>query len=86
LKALMRPRRNRNCKKRGLTIARQNSDTITKETGVQPSLAEDEMKEYLDMVANENNLTKHDALLINRDAASLKMQQFIKIIYFSTSV
>ena len=46
--------------KRVLTIAKNNSDVMTEETGVQPSLSEDEMKEYLDMVANEIKHTKHD--------------------------
>jgi hypothetical protein len=48
--------------KRVLTIARENSDIMTEETGVQPSLSEAEMKEYLDLVVNEIKLTKHDAL------------------------
>ena len=46
--------------KRVLTIAKENSDVMTEETGVQPSLTEDEMKDYLDMVANEMKHTKHD--------------------------
>jgi hypothetical protein len=46
--------------KRVLTIAKENSDVMTEETGVQPSLTEDEMKEYLNMVANEIKRTKHD--------------------------
>jgi hypothetical protein len=48
--------------KRVLTIAKENSDVMTEETGVQPSLTEDEMKEYLDMVANEIKHTKHDTM------------------------
>jgi hypothetical protein len=44
--------------KRVLTIAKENSDVMTEETGVQPSLTEDEMKEYLEMVANEIKRTK----------------------------
>ncbi len=44
--------------KRVLTIAKENSDNLTEETGVQPSLTEDEMKEYLNMVVNE---IKHKA-------------------------
>jgi hypothetical protein len=48
--------------KRVLTIAKENSDIMTEETGVQPSLTEDEMKEYLNMVANEIKRTKHDAM------------------------
>jgi hypothetical protein len=48
--------------KRVLTIAKENSDVMTEETGVQPSLTEDEMKEYLDMVANEIKRTKHDTM------------------------
>jgi hypothetical protein len=46
--------------KRVLTIAKENSDIMTEETGVQPSLTEDEMEEYLDMVANEIKRTEHD--------------------------
>ena len=49
-------------RKRVLTIAKENSDVMTEETGVQPSLTEDEMKEYLDMVANEIKHTKHDTM------------------------
>jgi hypothetical protein len=45
--------------KRVLTIAKENSDVMTEKTGVQPSLSEDEMKEYLNMVANEIKRTKH---------------------------
>ena len=48
--------------KRVLTIAKKNSDVVTEETGVQPSLTEDEMKEYLDTVANEIKHTKHDTM------------------------
>ena len=39
--------------KKVLTIAKENSDVMTEKTGIQPSLTEDEMKEYLDMVVNE---------------------------------
>jgi hypothetical protein len=46
--------------KRVLTIAKENSDIMTEETGVQPSLTEDEVKEYLNMVVNEVKHTKHD--------------------------
>ncbi len=46
--------------KRVLTIAKKNSDIMTEETGVQPSLTEDEIKEYLNMVVNEVKHTKHD--------------------------
>jgi hypothetical protein len=48
--------------KRVLTIAKENSDVMTEETGVQPSLTEDEMKEYLNMVVNEIKHTKHDTM------------------------
>jgi hypothetical protein len=48
--------------KRVLIIAKENSDDMTEETGVQPSLTEDQMKEYLDMVSNEVKRTKHDTL------------------------
>ena len=48
--------------KRVLTIAKENSDVMTDETGVQPSLTEDEMKEYLDMVVNEIKRTEHDTM------------------------
>jgi hypothetical protein len=39
--------------KRVLRIAKENSDNMVDETGVQPSLSEQDMKEYLDMVINE---------------------------------
>ena len=39
--------------KRVLTIAKENSDSMTEETGVQPSLSEDEMKQYLEEVIKE---------------------------------
>ncbi len=48
--------------KRVLTITKENSDVMTEETGVQPSLTEDEMKEYLDMVVNEIKRTEHDTM------------------------
>jgi hypothetical protein len=48
--------------KRVLTIAKENSDVMTEKTGVQPSLTEDEMKEYLNMVANEIKRTEHDTI------------------------
>jgi hypothetical protein len=48
--------------KRVLTIAKENSDVMTEETGVQPSLTEDEIKEYLDMVVNEINRAKHGTM------------------------
>ena len=48
--------------KKVLTIAKENSDVMTEKTGVQPSLTEDEMKEYLNMVVNEIKRTKHDTL------------------------
>jgi hypothetical protein len=48
--------------KKVLTIAKENSDVMTEETGVQPSLTEDEMKDYLDMVANEIKRTNHDTM------------------------
>jgi hypothetical protein len=48
--------------KRVLTISKENSDVMTEETGVQPSLTEDEMREYLDMVVNEIKSTKHDTV------------------------
>ncbi len=48
--------------KKVLTIAKENSDVMTEKTGVQPSLTEDEMKEYLNMVVNEIKRTKHDTM------------------------
>jgi hypothetical protein len=39
--------------KRVLTIAKKNSDTMTEETGVQPSLSENDMKQYLEEVITE---------------------------------
>ena len=44
--------------KRVLRMAKENSDNMVKETGVQPSLSEQEMKEYLEMVINEIKATK----------------------------
>jgi hypothetical protein len=39
--------------KRVLTIAKKNSDSMIEETGVQPSINEDEMKQYLEQVLEE---------------------------------
>jgi hypothetical protein len=39
--------------KRVLTIAKKNSDNMIEETGVQPSLSEDDMRQYLDEVLIE---------------------------------
>jgi hypothetical protein len=44
--------------KRVLKIVKEQSDSMTQETGVQPSLSENDMKEYLDMVVNEIKRTK----------------------------
>jgi hypothetical protein len=44
--------------KRVLTIAKKNSDIMTEETGVQPSLSEDEMKQYLEEVLKEIKVRK----------------------------
>jgi hypothetical protein len=44
--------------KRVLTIAKKNSDIMTEDTGVQPSLSEDEMKQYLDEVIKEIKVRK----------------------------
>jgi hypothetical protein len=41
-----------------LTIAKKNSDSMIEETGVQPSLSEDEMKQYLDEVLKEIKVSK----------------------------
>lgn len=38
---------------RVLTVAKKLSDTMVKETGVEPSMTENEMKEYIEMVMNE---------------------------------
>jgi hypothetical protein len=38
---------------RVLTVAKKLSDTMVKETGVEPSMTENEMKEYIEMVKNE---------------------------------
>ncbi len=46
--------------KRVLKIVKEQSDNMTQETGVQPSLSENDMKEYLDMVVNEIKRTKHN--------------------------
>jgi hypothetical protein len=44
--------------KRVLTIAKQNSDTMIDETGVQPSLTENDMKQYLEEVIREIKVTR----------------------------
>jgi hypothetical protein len=44
--------------KRVLTIAKKNSDIMTEETGVQPSLSEDDMKQYLEEVIREIKVRK----------------------------
>jgi hypothetical protein len=44
--------------KRVLTIAKENSDSMAEETGVQPSLSEDEMKQYLEEVIKEIRVRK----------------------------
>ena len=38
---------------RVLTIAKKNSDAMAEETGVETSMTEDDMKDYLDIVMNE---------------------------------
>ena len=38
---------------RVLTIARKNSDAIAEETGVETSMDEDDMKDYLEVVMKE---------------------------------
>jgi hypothetical protein len=38
---------------RVLTIARKNSDAIAEETGVETSMDEDDMKDYLEIVMKE---------------------------------
>jgi hypothetical protein len=44
--------------KRVLNIVKEHSDSMTEESGVQPSLTQDDMKEYLDMVVKEIKRTK----------------------------
>ena len=44
--------------KRVLTIAKKNSDSMSEETGVQPSLSEDDMKQYLQEVIKEIKVRK----------------------------
>lgn len=38
---------------RVLTIAKKNSDAMTEESGVETSMTEDDMKDYLEIVMNE---------------------------------
>jgi uncharacterized Fe-S cluster-containing radical SAM superfamily protein len=38
---------------RVLTVVKKLSDTMVKETGVEPSMTENDMKEYIEMVKNE---------------------------------
>jgi hypothetical protein len=44
--------------KRVLKIVKEHADSMVEETGVQPSLGEQDIKEYLDMVVNEIKRTK----------------------------
>jgi hypothetical protein len=44
--------------KRVLTIAKKSSENMTQETGVQPSLSEQDMKEYLEIIIKEIKATK----------------------------
>jgi hypothetical protein len=44
--------------KRVLTIAKKNSDNMIEETGVQPSLSEYDMKQYLEEVLKEIKVRK----------------------------
>ena len=44
--------------KRVLTIAKKNSENMTQETGVKPSLSENDMKQYLDEVLQEITVHK----------------------------
>jgi hypothetical protein len=44
--------------KRVLTIAKKNSDNMIEETGVQPSVSEDDMKKYLEEVLKEIKVKK----------------------------
>jgi hypothetical protein len=44
--------------KRVLTIAKKNSENMTQETGVQPSLSENDMKQYLEEVLQEITVRK----------------------------
>jgi hypothetical protein len=44
--------------KRVLTVAKKNSDIMTEETGVKPSLSEDDMKQYLEQVIREIKVRK----------------------------
>jgi hypothetical protein len=44
--------------KRVLTIAKKSSENMTQETGVQPSLSENDMKQYLDEVLQEIKVRK----------------------------
>jgi hypothetical protein len=44
--------------RRVLTLAKKNSDTMTEETGVQPSLSENDMKQYLEEVIKEIKVRK----------------------------
>ena len=44
--------------KRVLTIAKKNSDIMAEETGVQPSLNEDDMKQYLEEILKEIKVMK----------------------------
>ena len=61
LESIGRAQMEQDLQKKVLTIAKKNSDVMKEKTGVQPSLTEDEMKEYLNMVVSEIKRTEHDA-------------------------
>jgi hypothetical protein len=46
--------------KKVLDITKKSSELMIEESGVQPSLSEDDMKRYLQQVLQEAKLTKHD--------------------------
>jgi hypothetical protein len=48
--------------KRVLTIAKKSSENMTQETGVQPSLSENDMKQYL-MKYKKSKFGRHDFII-----------------------
>lgn len=58
LESISRAQMEQELQKRVLTIAKKQSDTMTEETGVQPSLSENDMKQYLEEVIKEMKVRK----------------------------
>ena len=46
--------------KQVLTVARKTSDSMTEKTGIEASMNEDDMKDYVELVIKELKLEKED--------------------------